>query len=161
MIGFDHIIQFVTGVVGIVLALPVIAGLVWLVRRLGWPGPVELVDAIAHAFQVGASKKGPPVNVELQDASGEVMDLAHYVEVTMQNGEGNLYRMHAGIFAGCEPEWIRAGANVRLRYQDGLVKETVPVQYDHARKLLFVKSAYRLGEIVAAINTNRLAEQPA
>jgi hypothetical protein len=131
-----------------------IAALVWSARRLGWTGPVDIASVFDGMFGLGknADESHAPVNVDLQDASGAAMDLGTFVETTMQNGRGNRYKLYEGKFEGCNPNWIKAGAQVDVSYQHGQIKERLAVQIDYKQQRLFIQSKYRLDEVLAVIN---------
>jgi hypothetical protein len=152
--GIEHALHFLTSAFGIAVALLFFAFALWLVRRLGWTGPLDLIAVVENWLGIGATQAVPRsiVNVEFRDAVGAAMDLGPLVSVTLHNGRGTSFFLHEGMFGGCDPEWIRAGLQVHIIVQGGLVREQLTVRLDLQRQTLFVQSAYRLAEMVAMIN---------
>jgi hypothetical protein len=156
MNGIEVVAHYLAAVAGIAIALLGIAAFVWTAGRLGWRAPVDIADAVTRILSLGREHdqfRESLVNVELQDASGAVMDFGSFVEVTMQNGRGVCYKLREGKFEACNPTWIKAGAQVDISYQQGRVKECLPVQVDYKRQRLFVHSKRHLDEVLALINS--------
>jgi hypothetical protein len=156
MSGINVAAHYLATAAGIAAAFLVIAALIWIVRRLGWKGPVDIGDAFERIFgfhQGADTSQESRVNVELQDATGAVMDLGPYIEVEMQNGRGNCKKLREGKFEACNPTLIKAGAQVDISYQQGRVKECLSVQVDYRRQRLFVRSKHQLDEVLTRINS--------
>ncbi len=154
--GFRETMHFFASACEIAAALLLIAGLLWLVRRAGWRGPLDLVATLETWF--GITPRGahahPTVNVEYRDTAGELVDLGPLVTATLQNGRGKSYNLREGIFVNCLPDCIKAGAHVQVSIQGGLVRERCTIQVDFDQQTLFVKSGFRRAEIGAKINHN-------
>ena len=74
-----------------------------------------------------------------------------------------MFLLVAGVFVGCDPDLIWAGAGVHISIQNGLVKERLSVQIDPERQMLFVRSRHRLNDVIKLINnggTDPLSPQP-
>jgi hypothetical protein len=155
MSGIDLVAHYLATAAGIAAALLLIVAFIGAARRLGWKGPVDLGDAVDRVLDFGRGHdtlRDSHVNVELQDASGVVMDFGPYIDVTMQNGRGSCYKLREGKFEACNPALIKAGAWVDVSYQGGRVKECLLVQVDFRRQHLFIRSENRLDDVLARIN---------
>jgi hypothetical protein len=150
----EHVVHFVTSALEIASALLVIAAIVWALRRAGWRGPTDIAGLVENWFGIATTDTDSRLllNVEYRDATSVIMDLGPLVTATLQNGRGRTFDLQEGVFVGCHPLVIKAGASVQVAVQGGLVRECLLVQLDLHRQVLFVKSQFTLSEVVSKIN---------
>jgi hypothetical protein len=151
ILGSFDVARFLASTFSVVAGILMISTLTYLLRRTAWGEPLDLVSHLALYI---SRTKSPmtTVNVEFRDASGALMDLGPFIEVTLRSGHGRSYSLQEGVFIDSHPDWIKVGASVDISIQDGLVREFLTVQIDFEREILFVKSHFKLGEVVAQIN---------
>lgn len=132
------IIHFGTMVVAYALALSAILVVLWTLRRSGKRWPVDIVGFLERVLD--ADSAGPCVNVEYRDASGKPIDLTSLIKGNLRNGHGRAFDLRENMFVQCDPHTIRAGATVLVSLQAGLIKESLVVQLDPEKQILFVQS---------------------
>jgi len=151
--------HFATMVLAYALALMIIVLLLWLLRKLEWRLPKELVGFLERLIDTGAHGARTSVNVEYRDVSGEIIDLGQYVPVTLRSSRGNASSLHEGCFVHCDQHRIKPRTAAVVSILDGQIKETVWVQVDLEKDILFVVSKFKKEELIGKIN-RRLNEPP-
>jgi hypothetical protein len=142
--------HFATTVVAYALALTAILAVLWTVRRSGKRWPVEIVGFLERVLD--AESGGPSINVEYRDASGKPIDLTSLIKGNLRNGHGRAFDLRENVFVQCDPHTIRAGAMVLVSLQDGLIKESLRVQLDPEKQILFVQSKQTRMELIDMIS---------
>lgn len=144
--------HFVTTAIAYGFAVVVMVFTLSAFRRLGWRWPLEFVTLFEQLIHTGNTNSDQAVNVEYRDPTGILLDFGSFVTANMRNGRGRSYELREGCFLGCDPGRIRAGSTVVVGIQDGLVKETLKVQLDFEKQLLFVCSRFTRDQLLEQIN---------
>jgi len=118
-------------------------------QRKKWP--IEVSGLLERALDAGGGGDST-VNVEYRDASGTSIDLTPYIKGSLRNGHGRAFNLKESVFELCDPHAIRAGVMVQISLQEGLVKESLRVQLDYEKQILFVQSKKAKTELVDIIN---------
>jgi hypothetical protein len=93
------------------------------------------------------------VSFEYRDLNGKRLDLGPFIHATARNSRGgSAVLLQDGAFLDCDPALFTPGAFVDVNVQDNLVRETLVVQWDYERNMLFVQSGYTFAGLVAKIH---------
>lgn len=152
MLDVNQLAHFATSSLGLALALLMIGVIIWVLRRLGYGGPVEPTGFVERMF--GHDEPGnceELVNPSFIDGKGQSIDFGSFIEVTMHNGHGRKYRLEGGSFCGCNPKNIKAGARVEVGYQHGAFSEKLKVRYNRTEQHLYIQSKLTMAEILNRI----------
>jgi hypothetical protein len=142
--------HFASTVLAYALALSTILAVLWTLRRFGKRWPVEIVGFLERVLDADGGE--PTVNVEYRDASGKQIDLTPLIKGILRNGHGRAFDLRENVFVQCDPQTIRAGAMVLVSLQGGLVKESLCVQLDPEKQILFVQSKKLRMELIDIIS---------
>jgi hypothetical protein len=145
--------HFATTVFAYTLASIVTAFLLLTIRKLGWRWPVELGEFVASIFTAEKTNIHL-VNVEYRDPTGALLDFGFFITASLRNGSGREHDLHHGCFMSCDGRQIKAGTPVVINIQDGLLKETLKVQYDAEKQVLFVCSPFTRNQLIERINSD-------
>jgi hypothetical protein len=154
---FSQFGHFATNLLAIVMALLLIALISWAIRKIGWHGPIDMIELLQKWFPFLNSPSSAPIsdtlmNVEYRDASGATLDLGPFVKASLQCGCGRSVELHQGYFRNCRPDRLKAGTSCVVCIQSGFLKEKLIVRLDFGRQALFVQSQFTRSEVIGLIN---------
>ena len=138
----------VTVTVGILL----LTVIVWAYRGYFGPGALGFFGIAERMLGLSPVRQAC-VSFEYRDLNGKRLDLGPFIHATARNSRGgSAALLQDGAFLDCDLNWFTPGAFVDVNVQDNLVRETLVVQWDYDRNMLFVQSGYTFAGLVAKIH---------